>query len=193
MLHPCENPNCSVHFPDACAVCPACGTLATFDEQPGNSTPTGAAKPTIVTAGDATMTDVERRGRNVLITMLLMMILLDVTGNLFTLTGLGSSPFFGLVHLAFTLLLCREMYSGSVAARHITVGLCILAGVLLIFAMLGGQDPIVSFVGFALVIGLTVFSVNLVHSPSINAFMAFQRKKEHESFRKMFSPRGDEK
>ncbi len=56
------------------------------------------------------------------------MILADVTAGLLAVTLSGASLLPRVVRLGFDLLLCSEMYRGSIAARRVTVGLSLLGG-----------------------------------------------------------------
>jgi hypothetical protein len=182
MLQACANPDCSVHFAIDSTACPICGTLAKPTEQ------RTASALTMPAASDGKMTEEEGRGKNLLVTLLLVMIIFDVTASLFAVAISGASVLPRIVRLGLNLLLCSEMYRGSIAARRVTVVLYLIGAAWLVVTILAARESIVTIVGGAGLIFLVAFTVILVNSPSINAFMAYQRSKELESTRKLESP-----
>jgi len=183
MLQTCVNPNCSVHFAIESEACPICGTLAKPTAQSTAST------ATIPVVGDAKMTEEERRGKNLLTALLLVMILIDVTVVLLAMTAPETSVILQGLRLAFTLLLCSEMYHGSIAARRVTVALGLFGGVWLFFTILEEQKSIDTMIGAAFLSFLVAFTTTLVSSRRINAFMAYQRRKELELIQSLESPK----
>jgi hypothetical protein len=183
MLQACANPDCSVHFTIDAEACPICGTLAM---------PTGqntASTPTIPAAGDGKMTDEECRGKYLLTALLLVMILIDVTVVLLAMTAPETSVILQVLRLAFTLLLCSEMYHGSIAAGRVTVALGLFGGVWLFFTILEERKSIDTMIGVAFLIFLVAFTTTLVSSRRINAFMAYQRRKELALIQSLESPK----
>lgn len=181
MLQACANPDCSVHFAIDSAACPICGTLAMPAELHTDST------PTIPVAGDGKMTEDECRGKNLLTALLLVMILVDVSVVLLALTAPETSVLLQVLRLRFTLLLCSEMYHGSIAARRVTVALGLLGGVWLFVMILEERQPVATMIGVAVLSFLVAFTTTLVNSRRINAFMAYQRRKELELIRNLES------
>lgn len=174
MLQACANPDCSVHFSPDSEACPICGTVAKPTEQ---RTTTARTMPAV---GDGKMTEDECRGKSLLTTLLAAMILIDVTASLLAVSLTGASVLSRVVRFGFNVLLCSEMYRGSIAARRVTVVLCLLCGAWLVVTILPAQEPIVTMIGVAALIFLVAFTVTLINARHINAFMAYQRRKQLE-------------
>lgn len=187
MLQACANPNCSVHYAVDRDVCPICGTPAKPIEQHTASTPTTPTGRDAKVSGGK-MTEEERRGKDLLTALLLLMLLFDVVASLLAVTVLGASVLPRLLRFGFTLLLCTEMYRGSIAARRLTVALCVLACLWLIVTIVEAKELIVTAIGCAVMVLVVAFAANLVNSRRINAFMAYQRRNELEAIRKSTGP-----
>jgi hypothetical protein len=146
-----------------------------------------STRSTAAASADA-MTEEESRGKNLLTTLLLMSILFDVTVSLLAVTVSGAAVLPRMVRFGLILLLCAEMYRGSIAARRVTIALCLLGGLWLLVTMVAPQNPRVTMIGISCVVFLVGFPITLISARSIDAFMAFQRRKALASIRKLEVP-----
>jgi hypothetical protein len=134
------------------------------------------------------MTEEESRGKNLLTTLLMMSILFDITVSLLAVTVSGAAVLPRVLRFGLNLLLCAEMYRGSIAARRVTVVLYLLGGLWLFVTMVAPQNPRITMSGITGVVFLVGFPITLVSAKSIDAFMAFQRRMALAAIRKLEVP-----
>jgi hypothetical protein len=169
MLQRCANPNCSTHYAEGIARCPACGTPPLAVEV--NSAPSVLAGRR--QGGD--LTPQQRRGRNLLGIYLVIILLLDL-GTSILMLGLGLANVIPrTIRLTVTILICSALYSGNLKAKRVSSVLFALGTLIGLAGVLLAGISTASILGLAIAAVYGSFVFVLEFSPSVNAFMEYQR------------------
>lgn len=123
------------------------------------------------------MTTKQRTGRAILMVFIVLILIVSLGVIALSVAALGTKKLpVQIIRFALTAALCGWLYCGNKVAKWVTVALLSLAGVfaLLSLSNFWGDNLVVPiFIGMAVI--YLSFSVVLVVSSSVNAFLDYQR------------------
>lgn len=171
MLQPCANPECSVHFAVGASKCPACGT-------PVAQRVSGASLAAPSPAGpDSDMTVAERRGKEILTIFIGLILLEEIGVTLLTFRMGATNLTVRGVRMSVTLFLCSALYCGSTLAKRISIVLYSIGSVFGLVQIVIRRDLVTTVLMLGIISLFVAFIVVLQKSSSVDAYVAYQRRK----------------